>query len=166
VTQGNRLDEPADLQSETFREVIALMYASIGRLQAMRRTLAQSLGVDSSGMATLLALNYLQRRGEVNVASIAKHLHVAAANTTSTLSRLEADGWIAKGQHSQDTRKLAITLTPKAQQALVGLSHRLEKVNLNWFQGISNDEFECVRTFFENLEKRFPVAINVAASDD
>jgi MarR family transcriptional regulator, organic hydroperoxide resistance regulator len=151
--------------SDDFRELISLLYASTGRLQSMRRALAQHLGVEASEMATLLALDHLRHKGDVSVVAIAKHLHIAAANVTSTLTRLETMGWIRKQQHEKDVRRLCITLTPKALAALETLQVRLDRVNEAWFGSMDREELGTVIRFLSRLERKFPDALHLAASE-
>jgi MarR family transcriptional regulator, organic hydroperoxide resistance regulator len=151
--------------SDAFRELIALLYASIGRLQSIRRALAQHLGVEASEMATLLALEHLRRKGDVSVSAIAKHLHIVAANITSTLSRLESLGWIRKQPHAKDVRRLCITLTPKALAALATLHTKLDKVNEAWFGPMKRDELATVLAFLTRIERQFPAALHLASHD-
>jgi DNA-binding MarR family transcriptional regulator len=152
--------------SDAFRELIALLYASTGRLQSMRRALAQHLGVEASEMATLLALEHLHRKGDVSVKAIAKHLHIMAANITSTLSRLESLGWIRKQPHPKDVRRLCITLTPKALAALATLHVKLDKVNEAWFGSMKSEELATILAFLTRIERRFPAALHLASQDE
>jgi len=152
--------------SDAFRELIALLYASIGRLQSMRRALAEHLGVGASELATLLALEHLRRKGDVSVSAIANHLHIAAANITSTLSRLESLRWIRKQPHAKDVRRLCITLTPKALSALAALHVTLDKVNEAWFGSMKSEDLATVIAFLSRIERRFPAALHLASHDE
>ena len=80
-----------------FRELIALLYATSGRLQAMRRDLAKALGVSVAEFSVLTALMYLERHEErIRVRTVADHLRVSGAQVTAIVGKLQTGGWVDK----------------------------------------------------------------------
>src|ERR1700729_2259527 len=100
---------------QQFRELIALLYASIGQLQSMRRELATALGVSTTDLSVLLALHHLSASGRVGIRAIADHLRMAATNVTSTVSDLQGKGWLLKRADPDDGRAVSIELTAGAR---------------------------------------------------
>ncbi|MGE3150210.1 MAG: MarR family winged helix-turn-helix transcriptional regulator [Pseudorhodoplanes sp.] len=145
-----------------FREMISLMYATLGRLQTMRRTLAHSLGLGSAEFAVVMALLRIEDVSGVSIRRIADDLYVAAANVTVTISKLEEMGWVIKSSDPTDSRALAIRLTPAARQRLSAFADRLHFVNDVWFQGTTRTELKAVVSFFRNLISQYEPALSVA----
>src|SRR5262249_30121459 len=72
VTVPDLIDAGGDAE---FREMISLMYAAVGRLTTMRRTLARSLGLTSAQFAVLMTLLRLDTRTGVKIRDIADDLY-------------------------------------------------------------------------------------------
>ncbi|MEC8137323.1 MAG: hypothetical protein VX107_14320, partial [Pseudomonadota bacterium] len=71
VSLPNLLVDGSDAE---FRELIALLYATSGRLQAMRRELAKALSVSIAEFSVLTALMYLeQHETRIRVRTVADH---------------------------------------------------------------------------------------------
>ena len=62
-----------DGRDDDFRELIALLYATSGRLQSMRRELATALSLSIAEFAVLSALMYLAPKGNTRIGTIAEH---------------------------------------------------------------------------------------------
>ena len=145
-----------------FRELISLMYAAVGRLTVMRRTLAQSLGLSSAQFAVVLCLLRLGARGGVKIRDIADDLSAEAANITVTVGSLETLRWVAKTSDPADSRAVAVQLTAQARKRMEDFSARLHLVNDRWFQGTSRDELTTVMAFFRRLIARYGSALSAA----
>jgi DNA-binding MarR family transcriptional regulator len=142
--------------------MIALMYATLGRLQTMRRHLANALDLNASEFAVVMTLLRAVKEGGLRVRAIADELHVAAANVTATVAKLERSGWIVKKPDHTDNRAISIQLTRHARNKLESFADGLHSVNDVWFQDITNYEFRAVVTFFKNLIRRYPAAVGLA----
>jgi DNA-binding MarR family transcriptional regulator len=156
---------PALVQSgrdADFREMISLLYAALGRLQAMRRTLAESLDLGGAEFAVVIALFRIDSKPGVSIRSIADHLYVAAANVAVTVSKLEQMGWVAKTSNPTDSRALAIRLTSQARRRLNAYADRLRLVNDAWFWGTTEAECRAVISFFRHLIDQYEPALNIA----
>lgn len=145
-----------------FGEMIALMYATLGRLQTMRRHLASAVDLNASEFAVVMTLLRATKDGGLRVRSIADELHVAAANVTATVAKLERSGWIAKKPDLRDNRAISIQLTRLARNKMQSFADGLHSVNDIWFQDTSDQEFRAVVTFFKNLIRRYPAAVGLA----
>ena len=74
-----------------FRELIALLYATSGRLQAMRRDLAKALGVSVAEFSVLTGLMYLERQQDrIRIRTVADHLRVSGAQVTAIVGKLQS----------------------------------------------------------------------------
>jgi hypothetical protein len=81
--------KPLSVDAE-IRDMTALMYAAMGRLQVIRRTFASSLGLNSAEFAVLISLHRAQAGARIK--ELAESIHIAAANVTATVKSLERRG--------------------------------------------------------------------------
>lgn len=149
-------------QDRNFGEMIALMYATLGRLQTMRRHLASALGLNASEFAVVITLQRTAKDGGLRVRSIADELHVAAANVTATVAKLERAGWVTKGHDPDDNRAISIQLTRHARAKMNAFADVLHSVNDVWFEDTTEKEFRAVVSFFKHLIGRYPAAVGLA----
>jgi DNA-binding MarR family transcriptional regulator len=152
-------------RDQQFGEMIALMHAMFGRLQTIRRFLAKALGLSSSEFAIVITLQRNPESG-LRIRSIAEELHVAAANVTATVTKLERSGWVIKGPDRQDSRAVSIQLSRKAKEKMIAFASMLHSVNDIWFEGTTSPEFNAVVTLFRRLIDQYPPAIEAAKSLD
>ena len=144
-----------------FGEMIALMYAMLGRLQTIRRFLAKALDLSSSEFAVVITLHRANADG-LRIRGIADELHVAAANVTATVTRLERSGWVTKGPDERDSRAVSIRLSRKAKERMDAFADTLHAVNDVWFEGTSSSEFKAVVALFRRLIDRYGPTVDVA----
>jgi DNA-binding MarR family transcriptional regulator len=155
VTLPELLVEGSDHE---FRELIALLYASIGQLQSMRRQLADSLGVSTTELSILLGLHHLSTSGRVRIRQIADHLCIAAPNVTAAISSLEQQGWVGKSTDPSDARAVSIVLTPGASVRLDAFAERCARLNDCWFRGLTRKDMLVVTGFFRRLDQHYDAA--------
>ena len=144
-----------DGRDDDFRELIALLYATSGRLQSMRRELATALSLSIAEFAVLSALMYLAPKGNTRIGTIAEHLHIAAAQVTAIVNRLARAGWVEKSVDPSDRRALRLRLTPMANDRLAGFMPLLQTVNDSWFAGMSRTELRTVGAFLRRLVDQY-----------
>jgi len=153
---------PALLNGESdaeFRELIAMLYATSGRLQAMRRDLAKALGVSVAEFSVLTGLMYLERQQEhVRIRTVADHLRVSGAQVTAIVRKLQAGGWVDKTSDPEDNRAVSLTLTEKTRENLTDFAPFLRDVNDRWFAGTRKEEVDAVREFLHRLIRQFDSA--------
>lgn len=139
-----------------FRELIALLYATSGRLQAMRRDLAKALGVSVAEFSVLTGLMYLERRHErVRIRTVADHLRVSGAQVTAIVGKLKSGGWVDKASDPNDSRAVSLTLTDQTRNKLAAFAPFLRDVNDSWFAGTSKSEVDTVRVFLHRLVRQY-----------
>ena len=150
------LDQGSDAE---FRELIALLYATSGRLQAMRRDLAKALGVSVAEFSVLTGLMVLERQEKsVRVRTVADHLRVSAPQVTALVGKLQAGGWLQKETDPDDSRAVSLTLTDKTRQRLSDFAPYLREINDRWFAGAPKQEVAAVRVFLRRLVRQYDSA--------
>ncbi len=128
----------------------------------MRRELSKALSVSIAEFSVLTALMHLQQRGNVRVRTIADHLHVAAAQVTAIVMKLEALGWVEKTVDPSDNRAVSLRMTPLAVERLNDFAPTLRCVNDRWFEGMSAAELIVVTDFLRRLVRQFEPAVAMA----
>ena len=151
-----------DGADEKFRNLISLLYASVGRLQTMRRELAPKLNLSSLQLGVLMAIMHLEKSGDVRIRRVAGHLHIAAANVTSSVAELEKSGWVIKLPDPNDNRAISIKLTAGGRDCLERFARDLSIVNDKWFSGMTRADLECVSDFLERFVAQYENALFVA----
>ena len=162
VSLPNLLVDGSDAE---FRELIALLYATSGRLQAMRRELAKALSVSIAEFSVLTALMYLeQHETRIRVRTVADHLRVSGAQVTAIVRKLGSNGWVDKKTDPDDSRAVSLSLTSGARKKLATFAPFLRAVNDRWFDGMTRREFEAVGKFLQRIVRQYDGA-NAKALD-
>jgi len=142
-----------------FRELIALLYATSGRLQAMRRDLAKALGVSVAEFSVLTALMYLERQEErIRVRTVADHLRVSGAQVTAIVGKLQSGGWVDKAGDPEDSRAVSLTLTDQTRERLAAFAPHIRTVNDRWFEGTTKEEITAVGEFLRRMVRQYDSA--------
>lgn len=98
--EAARLDKvPADLvvALNAHSEAVVLFHSSV----------AQSMGLDPSAYKTLFLLS---RLGPLSAGEIARETGLATASVTDLIDRLVAKGYVSRGPHPTDRRRIVVTL--------------------------------------------------------
>jgi len=100
---------PADLAAalNAHSEAVVLFHSSV----------AQSMGLDPSAYKALFLLS---RLGPLSAGEIARETGLATASVTDLIDRLVAKGYVSRGPHATDRRRIVVTLN----QASVTSSRR------------------------------------------
>lgn len=90
---------PAELAEalNAHSEAIVLFHSSV----------AQSMGLDPTAYKTLFVLN---RLGPLSAGEIAKETGLATASVTDLIDRLVAKGYVSRGPHPTDRRRIVVAL--------------------------------------------------------
>ena len=98
--ETDRLDQvPADLVAalNAHSEAVVLFHSSV----------AQSMGLDPSAYKTLFLLS---RLGPLSAGEIARETGLATASAPDLIDRLVARGYVSRGPHPTDRRRIVVTL--------------------------------------------------------
>lgn len=142
--------------------MMALLFASVSRLQSMRRALAGELGVSSAEFAVIMALSHIEGESGVRIKQIADYLHSAGANVTATVGRLQSEGWVTKVEDSEDSRAMLVKLTRKSRTTLDKSMRSVSAINDIWFRGLQKEDVSVVIQFLERLIEQYGAAAAVA----
>lgn len=90
----------------------------IGELtDAMSRAYRAYSAAAGLNLSDMMAIGYVRTHGgEATPSGVARHLGMSSGATAIMLNRLEAEGYIARGQHPTDRRVTLLTLGPATRE--------------------------------------------------
>lgn len=138
------------------------MYATMGRFQVMRRTLASCLSLTPAEFAVVISLHRLRNGNGARIRELADDLHTAAANVTATVKSLERQGWVLKRGDPRDSRAVAVELQSSARARLNRFFEAAHPANEIWFRDISESDQSTVKRFLLRLIEQYPPALHQA----
>ena len=100
-----------------FRDVVLLFYATIGRLQRLRRLIASSVDLNSAEYSIVAALYRLGPKSGVRIREIA--VHMAPENVTTAVGKLVATKWVVKTIDPDDARAVTLYTRPRGKGSIV-----------------------------------------------
>lgn len=145
-----------------FREFIADLFAAAAGMLALRRALATAVDLSAAEFAILLATWQQEQKSEVGISSLAREVHVAAANVTAEVGKLVRKGILHKRPHPRDTRAVIINLTDDGHNILAQLTPVLREINDRLFAGNSTRDIDAVGHFLHHVADETPYSISLA----
>lgn len=145
-----------------FRKLVADLFAAVAGMHSLRRALASSVGLSAAEYSVVLATWHLQKKNMVGISTIAKHLHVAAANVTAEVGQLVGKGLLNKRPHPSDTRAVVIELTEDGKNILARLTPLLRRINDRLFSGNKPKDIAILSKFLQRLADESANSIRMA----
>lgn len=125
-----------------FRRLInGLMTISV-RMELIRNSLADRLGVSGPQYSLLMAIGQMQGGDGISVGQVAKALHVTSAFVASESNRLAASGWVEKSVDPDDRRSMLLRLSARSLNDVRDLGPSIRAVNDKVFASLSGAEFD------------------------
>jgi DNA-binding MarR family transcriptional regulator len=144
--------------------MFVVLYASIGRLQSLRRVLAEKVGLDTSELAVVMALYAMQHLPDVRIRDIADQMYSAHGNVTVTLTKLQESGWVLKSTSESDNRAVSVRLTARARAVMEALQQELDEVNDVWFEDVDVEDVGVVIRVLDALVRQYPRARQLSSA--
>jgi len=88
-------------------QLIAALNAHSEAVVLFHSSVAQSMGLDPTAYKTLFLLS---RLGPLSAGEIARETGLATASVTDLIDRLVAKGYVSRGTHPTDRRRIVVTL--------------------------------------------------------
>jgi DNA-binding MarR family transcriptional regulator len=134
-----------------FRELVHNLFGFLARHERIRSGHAGFIGLAGIEYTVLITIAHLSLEGDVNVKSVADHLHLSGAFITSTAQRLLKLGLIHKTIDSADRRRVTLTVSSKGRGALEQLAPVQRRVNDVEFGCLSRAEFKAINELMKRL---------------
>lgn len=127
-----------------FRQLVHNLFGFAALHERIRAGHARSIGLAGVEYTVLIAILHLAAAGEVNVKTVADHLHLSGAFITTTTRRLLQLGLIHKTMDTVDRRRVTLTVSGKGRAALEKLAPMQRRINDVEFGCLGRDEFRAL----------------------
>lgn len=148
VTRPELLNDDTD---RDFRKLVHNIFAFMARHEAIRDGHARHIGLAGIEYTILISIGHLALDGDVNVKTVADHLHMSGAFITTVTSKLQALGLVEKTQDSVDRRRISLVTTEKGKSLLRKLAPYQREINDVEFAPLSKEDFQFFSRTLENL---------------
>lgn len=157
ITRRELLNDGTD---RDFRRMVHNIFAFTARHEAIRDGHARQIGLAGIEYTILISIGHLGLDGDVNIKTVADHLHMSGAFVTTVTSKLQHRGLVEKTQDSADRRRISLAITEKGKMLLRQLAPYQREINDVEFAPLSREQF---RLFAEILEKLIQASDNAMA---
>jgi MarR family transcriptional regulator, organic hydroperoxide resistance regulator len=148
ITRPELLNDGTD---RDFRKLVHNIFAFMARHETIRDGHARQIGLAGVEYTILISIGHLGLDGDVNVKTIADHLHMSGAFVTTVTSKLQTLGLIEKTQDSVDRRRISLAITEKGKALLRKLAPYQREINDVEFEPLSREDFQAVSRILEAL---------------
>lgn len=133
-----------DGNDRTFRELVHELFAFLARHEEIRAGHGRYIGLRGVEYTVLISIGHLGNYGNVNIKTIADHLHLSGTFITKVTNQLAAEGLVKKTSDAADQRRIMLEITPKGYGLLEQLAPVQRQVNDVEFGAINAEEFETL----------------------
>jgi DNA-binding MarR family transcriptional regulator len=134
-----------------FRELVHNLFGFFSLHEKVRRGHGAFIGLAGVEYTVLIAIAHLAADHDVNVKTVADHLHLSGAFITSTTRRLLQLGLIHKTMDTVDRRRVTLTVSSKGRAALEKLAPVQRRINDVEFGCLSREEFRALNTLLKRM---------------
>ena len=136
---------------DAFRQMVHDALAFASRLQAVRDGYAGLIGLTGVQYTILIAIHHLQYERNVNVSTLARHLHLSPPFVTNETNKLVAKALVQKFRDLEDGRRLILRTTGEAHARLERLALVQSAVNDEHFAPLAKGDFETFARLVSEL---------------
>jgi DNA-binding MarR family transcriptional regulator len=134
-----------------FRELVHNLFGFFALHERIRDGHAKFIDLAGIEYTVLIAIAHLAVEGDVNVKTVADHLHLSGAFITSTTRRLLHLGLIHKTADTIDRRRVSLTVSEEGRAALEKLAPVQRRINDVEFGGLSQEEFKTLYNLIQRM---------------
>jgi MarR family transcriptional regulator, organic hydroperoxide resistance regulator len=144
VTRPEILVDGSDRE---FRRLIHRMLIGQTRLDVIRESIAERIGVSGTQYTMLMSVLHLQGTAGVSISALADYLEVTGPHVTGIIGKLVASGFVRKAANPKDGRGVLVKLTPAGRKKLLQAFEFIAAVNDRLFDGVGREEYRAVANF-------------------
>lgn len=134
-----------------FRHLVHGLLGFLARHEQIRCGHGKAIGLAGIEYTTLISIAHLSVDGDVNIKTVADHLHLSGAFVTSLAQRLLKMGLIHKRMDMEDRRRVTLTVSAKGHALLEKLAPMQRKVNDAEFGHLSRDDLKYMTRMVDQL---------------
>ena len=112
---------------------------------------AKRIGLAGIEYTLLISVARLSRSGNVNVKTLADHLHVSTGFVTNVTKKLQDMGLLQKSVDPNDKRRTVLTVTEEGRIGLAKLAPYQRQVNDVEFGSLTKDDFQKLSSIISDL---------------
>jgi DNA-binding MarR family transcriptional regulator len=121
------------------------------RLQEIRNRLGEVIGLSGPAYSILIAIEHLSDTDEVGISGVSDHLHLSSTFVTIEVIKLVKAGLVHKEVHSEDGRRVVLTVTEQAREKLAELTATQQPVNDEIFSSFGPEDLENFARMMSSL---------------
>jgi DNA-binding MarR family transcriptional regulator len=134
-----------------FRKLVHNFFGFAALHERIRAGHAKTIGLAGVEYTVLIAIAHLGLENDVNVKTVADHLHLSGAFITTTTRRLLQLGLIHKAVDTVDHRRVTLTVSGKGSAALQKLAPLQQRINDVEFGCLSREEFRALNGLLQRM---------------
>jgi DNA-binding MarR family transcriptional regulator len=134
-----------------FRKLVHNLFGFFALHERIRAGHGKTMGLAGVEYTVLIAILHLSTEGEVNVKTVADHLHLSGAFITTTTRKLLQLGLIHKTMDTVDRRRVTLTVSGKGRAALEKLAPMQRRINDVEFGCLSREEFRALNALLQRM---------------
>ena len=134
-----------------FRHLVHGLFGFLARHERIRAGHAKVIGLAGIEYTVLISIAHLSLDADVNIKTVADHLHLSGAFITSVARRLLNFGMIQKKTDAGDRRRVTLTVSAQGRAALKRLAPIQRQVNDVEFADLGRDEFRLLIDIVDRL---------------
>ena len=136
-----------DGSDREFRRLIHRMLIGSARLEVVRESIAERIGVSGTQYTMLMSVLHLQGPAGISIGALADYLEVTGPHVTGVVGKLAASGFLRKTVNPKDRRGVLVRLTPMGRKRLLQAFDFISSVNDRLFEGVGREEYRAVANF-------------------
>jgi len=134
-----------------FRRMVHNIFAFTARHEAIRDGHARQIGLAGIEYTILISIGHLGLNNDVNIKTVADHLHMSGAFVTTVTSKLQSQGLVEKSQDLADRRRISLAITEKGKMLLRDLAPYQREINDVEFGPLSREQFQLFAEILASL---------------
>jgi DNA-binding MarR family transcriptional regulator len=134
-----------------FRRLVHGLFGFFARHETIRNGHAARIGLAGAEYTVLISIAHLAASQQVNVKTIAEHLHVSGTFVTRIVNKLVRRNLVAKRVDEEDRRRVTLTLQAAGRRRLDRLAPSQRQINDLEFGCLSAQEFAVLIDLTERL---------------
>jgi DNA-binding MarR family transcriptional regulator len=148
----------ADGSDREFRRLIYRMLITESRLIAIRKAIAQQVGVSGTQYSIMMTILHVEGEAGISIGALADYLEVTGAHITGEVRRLAALGLVRKTINPDDMRGVQVRLSADGHRRLLAAFDYIRSVNNILFEGVSSEEFRALGGFYKKFIRNTSLA--------
>ena len=159
VTRPALLQDGSDA---AFRSLVHDLLAFSTRLEAIRQSFGESIGLTGIQYTILISVLHLQGARGVGVKEVAEHLSLSGAFVTIETGKLLKRGLIDKRTNPDDRRRVLLAVTDDGRDLLARLADVQQQVNDELFRALDAAQFKQLHAMAGGLVDGAKAAVRLS----